>query len=76
MQHYNFADEIVKDRDNNKVQRRYTRFNVFGGENIFTGNGYNFNDTTESDALNDLKTNSENEALAYKEGLKNDGINL
>ena len=35
MQHYNFADEIVKDRDNSKVQRRYTSLNVSEGENIF-----------------------------------------
>lgn len=76
MQHYNFADEIVKDRDNTKVQRRYTHINVFGGDNIFTGNENNFNDIIENDASNNRKTNTLNKALAFKEGLKNDGINL
>lgn len=68
MQDYNYADEIIKDRDNNFSQRRYVRYYAKSVEDIFNRSVQN--------SLFAVNVDDTNKEIAFKEGLRNDSIKL
>ncbi len=76
MQEYNYADEIVKDNDNIKMKRRYVRFYSHSAEDIFNLSGKKYIFSLDKDFIGERQPNALNKSTAFKEGMKNDSINL